>query len=97
YVRRSSTASVLGSLVYGGSVYFTFYSLRYDFMVDGMVWLPLLLLGYERFNRENKSGLFLLTIFIVVSSNFYLAFINSIYLGLYVISRYFTDNDKPEL
>ncbi|MCM3088099.1 YfhO family protein [Bhargavaea ginsengi] len=96
YIKRSRTASILGSLVYGSSVYFTAYSLRYDFMVDGMIWLPLLLLGYERFHRDNKRGLFLLTIFIVISSNFYLAFINSIYLGLYVIFRYFSETAKPK-
>lgn len=97
YLKRSSSASILGSLVYGGSVYFTFYSLRYDFMVDGMVWLPLLLLGYERFLNESKRGLFLLSIFIVVSSNFYLAFINSIFLGLYAIYKYFIINEKLDI
>lgn len=94
YLKRSTLSSIIGCLIYGGAVYFTFYSLRYDFMVDGMVWLPLLLLGFEKFAKERKKGLFIFTIFLVVSSNFYLAFINSIYLGLYVIFKYFILREK---
>ena len=89
YLKRSSLAALLGSLIYGGAVYYTFYSLRYDFMVDGMVWLPLLLLGFEKYVQERKKTLFVFSVFLVVCSNFYLAFMNSIFLGLYAILKYF--------
>jgi uncharacterized membrane protein YfhO len=97
YLKRTYLSSLVGSLIYGGAVYFTFYSLRYDFMVDGMVWLPLLILGYERLLLEKKKGLFLFTVFLVICSNFYLAFINSIFLGLYSIFKYFVIREKYTL
>jgi uncharacterized membrane protein YfhO len=89
YGKRSQLSSIVGSFIYGGSLYFTFYSFRLDFMVDGMLWLPLLLLGYERWIDQRKKGLFIFTVFLMTCSNFYLAFINSIYLLMYAVVKYF--------
>jgi uncharacterized membrane protein YfhO len=89
YWKRSYVSSIIGSLIYGGSLYFTFYSLTFDFMVDGCVWLPLLILAYERFIEQKKKGLFIFTILLMTCSNFYLAFINSIYLLIYAVVKYF--------
>lgn len=94
YFNRTNISSILGSLIYGGSIYFTFYSLRYDFLVDGMVFLPLLLLGFEKYTRENKKGLLIFSVFLTVCSNFYLAFINSIFLGIFIIFSYFYNEKK---
>lgn len=94
YLRRSRTASLLGSLIYGGSLYFTFYSLRYDFMIDGMVWLPLLILSLERLIDERKKGLFVFSVFLNLCTNFYLAYINTIFLFLYVILKSFLHEDR---
>ena len=88
-LNRSILSSFLSTIIYGGSTYFIFYSIRYDFMVDGMLWLPLLLWGFERYRKKGFSKLFILALFIVLSSNFYLAFMNSIFLGLYALMAYF--------
>ncbi|MBA4493057.1 YfhO family protein [Paenactinomyces guangxiensis] len=88
-LKRSNTSALIGSLIYGGSLYFMIYSLRYDFMADGMVWLSLVILGYERLIDKNKKSLFVFAVFLIVCSNFYLAFISSIYLFLYAILKYF--------
>ncbi len=88
YFKRSIPSSMIGSLIYGGSTYFLFHSLRYDFLVDGMVFLPLLLWGFEKYVREEKKGLFIFSVFLTVCSNFYLAFMNSLFLGLFMIFSY---------
>lgn len=82
------TPAMAGSLIYGGSVFFMFYSLRYDFMIDGMIYLPMLLLAFEYALSKKRPWIFIATVFLVVTGNFYLAFINSIFLGLYAILRY---------
>ncbi|SHE90334.1 Uncharacterized membrane protein YfhO [Seinonella peptonophila] len=89
YLKRSYTAAVTGACIYGGSYYFLIFSLRFDFMVDGMVWLPLVIWGYERLVQENKKSLFVLSIFLIISSNFYLSYISSIFLVLYACMKYF--------
>jgi uncharacterized membrane protein YfhO len=89
YWKRTNLSSLTSSLIFGGSLYYLFYSYRYDFMVDGMVWLPLLIYSYERLVDQNKKGLFVFMIFLTVSSNFYLAFINTSYLFLYAVVKYF--------
>ncbi|MBS7532019.1 YfhO family protein [Hazenella sp. IB182353] len=93
YCKRTIFSSIIASLIYGGSVYFLFYSYRYDFMVDGMVWLPLLILGYERLIDSNKKGLFIFSVFIIITSNFYLAFISSVFLFLYATLKYFISKE----
>jgi uncharacterized membrane protein YfhO len=97
YWKRSHVSSIIGSFIYGGSLYFTLYSFRLDFMVDGCVWLPLLLLGYERFVEQKKKGLFIFMVFLMTCSNFYLAYINSIYLLIYAVVKYFLNKETYSL
>jgi uncharacterized membrane protein YfhO len=89
YQKRSTVSSLIGSMIYGGCLYFTYYSLRFDFMADGFVWLPLLILGYELLVEQQKKGLFIFTVFLITCSNFYLAYISTIYLFLYAVVKYF--------
>lgn len=91
---RSSTASILGGLIYGGTVFFALYSLRVDYMAEAFIWLPLLLLGYGRYLKNGKFGLFVFSVFLIVVTNFYFAFISSIFLNIYALFRYFLDRRK---
>jgi uncharacterized membrane protein YfhO len=96
-LKRSILSSFLSAIIYVGSIYYIYYSIRYDFMIDGMLWLPLLLWGFERYRKKGFSKLFVLALFIVLSSNFYLAFMNSIFLGLYAIMAYFLYGENRSL
>ncbi|MFD1031844.1 YfhO family protein [Metaplanococcus flavidus] len=82
------SSAIIGSLVYGGSVFFMFHSLRYDFMIDGMIYLPLLLWAFEYAIEKKKGWVLIAAVFLVATSNFYLAYINSLYLGVYVLLKY---------
>ncbi|MTH54888.1 YfhO family protein [Bacillus mangrovi] len=85
YLKRSYVASVVGALMYGGSIFFLKHSLLWDFMVDSMVWLPLMILGFERWLKEKKWGLFIAGLFFMLSTNFYFAFKSSVFLMIYAI------------
>jgi uncharacterized membrane protein YfhO len=88
YMKLLRVSSIIGALIYGGSVFFMFNSLRYDFMIDGMVYLPILILAFEYALDRKKPFVFIAAVFVIVCANFYLAFINSLFLGMYAILKY---------
>ena len=94
YLKLLKTSSILGSLIYGGSIFFIYNSFRYDFMIDGMVYLPLLILALEYTMDKKKPWFLIVVVFLTVCSNFYLAFMNSIFLGMYAILKYAIMNEK---
>lgn len=85
---RSQTAAIISPLIYGGSIIFLRHSMLWDFMADAIVWLPLVILGYERLARDRKPLLFVLAAALMISSNFYFAFMSSVFLYLYAIFTY---------
>ncbi|SDY13901.1 YfhO family protein [Thermoactinomyces sp. DSM 45892] len=93
YNKRTKFSSIVGSLIYCGSLYLMWNSLRFDFMADGLVWLPLLILGFERMIDQQKKGMFVGLVFLIVSSNFYLAFGSTVFLYLYAALKYFLSRD----
>lgn len=94
YLRLQRTSSIFGSLIYGGAAFFAFYSFRYDFMIDGMIYLPLSIWALEWSFDKKKPFFLIAAVFITLCGNFYLAFINSVFLGMYAILKYFTLNEK---
>ncbi|TCP63842.1 YfhO family protein [Baia soyae] len=97
YNKRTQLSSIVGSLIYCGSLYLMYYSLRFDFLADGLVWLPLLILGFERMIDHQKKGMFVGLVFLIVCSNFYLAFCSTVFLYLYAALKYFLIRDKYRL
>jgi uncharacterized membrane protein YfhO len=97
YLNRKLPSAILGALIYGGSVFYIFHSFRYDFLIDGMVLLPMLIWSFEYFTDKNKPMFFTLMVALTLTTNFYLAFINSIYLGFYAIYKCFILHEKISL
>lgn len=95
YEKRSFTASIVGGLLYGGSATFAIYSFIFDFMVDAFVWLPLLILSFHHYLKTKKPLFFILTFAFILASNFYFAFIATIYFIIYAIYKY-TELDEPK-
>jgi uncharacterized membrane protein YfhO len=86
--KGSHYSSMIGSLINGSSVFLAIYLLRVDYMASAFVWLPMLILSYERMLAKKKWGFFVFSVFIVVVSNFYFAFITSIFLLMYAFVKY---------
>lgn len=95
YEKRSFTASIIGGLLYGGSATFAIYSFTFDFMVDAFVWLPLLILSFHYYLKTKKPLFFIFTFAFIVASNFYFAFITTVYFMIYAIYKY-TELDEPK-
>lgn len=95
YEKRSFTASIVGGLLYGGSATFAIYSFIFDFMVDAFVWLPLLILSFHHYLKTKKPLFFIFTFAFIVISNFYFAFIATVYFIIYAIYKY-TELNEPK-
>jgi uncharacterized membrane protein YfhO len=86
YLRKINVtfySSLIGALLYVGPLFFLRYTLLNDFMTDAMVWLPLVILGLYRYLTFNKFGLFVLAAFIMLISNFYFAYISTLFVGIF--------------
>lgn len=89
YHRRSVSFSLIGALVYGGSVLIVTYAFFSDFMADGMVFLPFVIWSLDLFVDKKIKWVFVSFVFLIVISNFYFAFITSVYIFLYAACKYF--------
>lgn len=96
YHKRSLTSSMIGALLYGGTATFAIYSLILDFMVDAFVLLPLLVLAFDYTVERKRMFPFIIVMAVAIGSNFYFAFIHTVYIGLYAIYKYFELNNRTK-
>lgn len=88
--RKKTLSCIAGAVIYGGSITFIRHAMLFDFMTNAIVYLPLLVWGFERYLEKNKKGLFILSLFLILFENFYFAFISSNFLFIYSFIRYFS-------
>ena len=94
YDKRSWAASMLGGIMYGGSMTFALNLQQFDFMVDAFVWLPLLIWAFHYYLKTKKPYFFIATFSLILISNFYFAFIATLYFILYATYKYFEQTPK---
>ncbi len=92
HIRRVSILTGAISYVFCG--YALYASVRHPFFVNGMIYLPLYLWGVDRIIKKRKYGLFIVSVCLSMTSNFYFGYMNSIMMAIYVILRLRTDKDK---
>lgn len=71
------------------------YSIVYSFNImwlDGVIFLPLVILGTEKIVRENKFFLFFISLVIIFFANFYIAYMVGVFSLLYFIVRFFSEH-----
>ena len=64
--------------------------------LDGVVLLPLVILGIDKLINENKCKLYVISLFIAIVSNYYIGYMICIFSGLYFIYKLISNN-KVEL
>lgn len=77
--------NAIGAVVYGTGVWFVRYSLAFDYMTDAIVWLPLVCLGVQKFKREKKSALFIITFSLMLMNSFYFGYMSCLFIGSYIM------------
>ncbi|UOQ93635.1 YfhO family protein [Halobacillus shinanisalinarum] len=88
YMKSDWLPAFAGASVYGLSVIYFRHVTYWEFFADAMLWVPLLVLGVEKIIREERSGLFIVAVAITLFNNFYFAYINLIFIGIYIGFRW---------
>lgn len=97
YLKKSKIASVLGVLLYLGTLNFIYISFYSDFMSDAFVYLPLAVWGLDVLVKKGKPLLFIFSVFLMIQSNFYFGYITTIFLIIYTLVLYFTQIEKKSI
>ena len=94
--KKVSIISVLFSTMYGLMSYAIVFSLNVMWL-DGIIFLPLILIGVRRLIFKNKIGLFALFLAIMFIDNYYIAYPVGIFTFLYFTATYFTENSVKNI
>ncbi len=86
-VQGNEGALLTGALIYAFSGTTMYIGLLHPYFLVPMVWLPLMLLGAEKFIRENKPVLFVLAVFAAALSNFYFFYMLAVFTAGYCVLR----------
>lgn len=78
---------IVGALAYVFCGYSLYAAVRHPFFVNGMMYLPLYLLGVEFMIRRRRKGFVLFAAVVALSlvSNFYFGYMNTVMMALYVL------------
>ncbi len=82
--RRRDMSAVMLALGYSLSMYMIAYSWNIMWL-DGVMLLPLTVLGFERMMREGKYGVYVLSLAYTLFTNYYIGFMVCVFLVLYFI------------
>ncbi|WP_169871163.1 YfhO family protein [Shouchella patagoniensis] len=96
YIKTPTLYAFIGATLYGGSIMYFRHASFWEFFADAYLWLPLLVLGVEKIIREQKPWWFIAAIALSLINNFYFAYMNFIFIGIYVVLRFFiqlSDNE----
>ncbi len=80
--RRRDLSTVIFALGYSLSMYMLAYSWNIMWL-DGVMMLPLVVLGFERMMREGKYGVYILSLAYTLFTNYYIGFMVCVFLVLY--------------
>lgn len=89
-------AVLIFSLLYALMGYSVVYSFNLMFL-DGVIFLPLVILGIEKILKENKYFLFVISLAIIIIANFYIAYMIGLFSLLYFLIRFFSVHTRQEL
>lgn len=96
YMKCHWLAAFTGACVYGLTVMYFRHVIYWEFFANAFLWIPLLVFGVEKIIREAKSAWLIAAIAITLFNNFYFAYINLIFMAIYVVCRGFVRFEENE-
>lgn len=99
YMNIHTAAAFTGAVVYGLSVMYFRHVIFWEFFADAMLWIPFLVFSTEKMMRERQIGFLIATLSAMLMNNFYFAYVNLIFLFIYILARWFvpiTENELPK-
>lgn len=77
----------VGAVLYGVSVMYIRHVTFWEFFADAFLWVPLLVIGLERIIRLGRADFFIVISALMLVNNFYFAYINLVFVFVYVVFR----------
>lgn len=96
YMKIQTVPAFVGASLYAISAIYFRHVIFWEFFADALLWVPLLVLGVEKIIREKQPAWFVIAIALTVFSNFYFAYINLIFIGIYILARWLIRLEKNE-
>ncbi len=93
--RGTKTSVVIFSVLYALMSYSIVYSFNIMWL-DGVIFLPLVILGTEQIIRENRLVILFISLVIIFFANFYIAYMVGLFSLLYFIVRFFSEYSWQE-
>ena len=97
YMKLKPPYAFTGAVLFGVSVMYFRHASYWEFFADAFIWLPLLVLGVEKLLREKQPFWLILAMTLTLINNFYFAYINLIFLGIYIILRWIIRMPEDQL
>lgn len=94
--KRSPWSSILFATCYALMSYNIAYSMCLMWL-DGVILLPIILLGIEKIVEGKRGILYFLSIWLVFVSNFYISYMVGIFAALYIVTRVFIECNKSSV
>ncbi|KXZ22774.1 YfhO family protein [Bacillus nakamurai] len=96
YLIKQQVPAFIGAVLYGVSIIFFRHEVYWDFFTDSMLWLPMLVYGTEKIIREQTPAWFIFACALTLINNFYFAYINLIFIGIYILFRWMIRLEETE-
>ncbi len=96
YFSFRSMPAFVGASLYGSSVIYFRHATYWEFFADAFLFIPLLVLGVEKIIREGKPAWFVFVVAATIFNNFYFAYINFIFIGIYILFRWMIPLNENE-
>ena len=93
YLKKSNNVNNLSLPAFGVLYGFCAYFLAYYWNImwlDAMVFFPLVILGVERIINQRKFMLYTVALFLIMVSNYYMAYMTCLFLVIYFLVYYFS-------
>lgn len=89
YKKVSNSRNMVLSVAYMLTGFVAFNALRHYNLTAGPIYFPLAILGLEKIFEKKRPYLFITTVFLCLTTNFYVFFSMSVFLVAYAIAYYF--------
>lgn len=97
YIVKHTGAAFVGAVLYGVSIIYFRHEAYWEFFTDTMIWLPLLVYGAEKIIRERRPAWFIAACALTLINNFYFAYMNLIFIGIYILFRWMIRLEEGEI
>ncbi|WP_165967097.1 YfhO family protein [Jeotgalibacillus sp. S-D1] len=87
YMKLTAVPAFTGASLYAISAIYFRHVVYWDFFADAFLWVPLLVLGVEKIIREKHPVWFIVAVAGMIFTNFYFAYINLIFIAIYIAFR----------